>query len=215
MNGLLVALMVAATATPKVGPFAGVEISDGIEAQLSGGAQAVKLEGDEAVLKQVDVLVKGDVLEVKLKDGFRLDGKKVVATITAPVIDRVGGSGGSKISGVLPATKKCKVDGSGGAKLTLKLECESLSVDLSGGSQFDAQGTSPTIKVKASGGAQAGLGPVKATTVTADASGGARVHVHATAELKADLSGGAQLFVAGKPTARKVEASGGSRVIDE
>lgn len=211
----LVAVVLSATATPKVEAFHAVDIAGGIEATVNPGPTSVKIDADDAALKLIEVTVSGETLKVQWKSGSRVDGMKAKVAITNPVIDGVEGSGGSQISGALPAAKKCRVGGSGGTRVNVKLECETLAVDFSGGARFEATGAAQRISVNASGGVEMYLGKLKAANVAVDASGGTQVHVQATAELKASISGGCQLYVAGKPPVRKVDASGGSRVVDE
>lgn len=214
MNALIVAAVLAASSSPKVAPFSALEVGNGIFVQVAPGPTGVKVDADDDVLKQVEVTTKGDVLVVKLKDGYRLDGKKVTVSLTSPALDRVSAGGGAHVTGVLPAAKQCALGGSGGAKLTLRAECGALSADASGGAQVTVQGAAPVIKANVSGGSDLDVGAISTGTLTAEASGGAKLHVNVTGSLTARLSGGCQLFVAGKPTERHVDASGGSKVID-
>jgi hypothetical protein len=214
----IAAALLAATSTPKVGAFHGVDIGSGFEANIARGATAsVTIEADEKTLKDIEVKVDDGTLKVGMKSGFHFfkhTGKVVVSVVT-PNLDAISGSGGSTIKAVFTPAKKCDVSGSGGSTMTISsLACEELVIDLSGGSHLDAVGHAQKIKVEASGGSHAGIRQVPAAEVSVEGSGGSEIRTFASRGLKADLSGGSELYVAGKPAQRSVEASGGAQIID-
>jgi hypothetical protein len=75
-------------------------------------------------------------------------------------------------------------------------------------------GSAKKIDISASGGSTVGVRQVAASVVSVDASGGSEVRTFAAAELNADLSGGTELYIAGRPPARNIEASGGAQIVD-
>ncbi len=219
MHALLpvLAACLTATSTPKVGAFHAVEIGSGFEANVARGPSSVRLEADEKTLKEIEVKVEDGVLHVGLKRGFHFFPftGHVTVSVTTPVLDGVEGSGGATIKAVMTPAKKCAVEGSGGSTLTVSsLACDELAISLSGGSHLDAVGHAQAIHVEASGGSHAGVRQVSAAQVSVEGSGGSEIRTFAQNVLKADLSGGSELYVAGKPASRTVEASGGAQIID-
>lgn len=206
------------TQSPKVAAFHAVHIASGIDATITRGPTSLKIEADEAVLPYLETRVDAaGVLHVGLNTSgvsFRRTGK-IIATIATPALDGVEASGGSTVNAVMTAAKKCELGGSGGSEITVSaLTCEELEIDMSGGSKLEAVGTAKKIDISASGGATVGVGQVSASVVSVDASGGSEVRTFASAELKADLSGGTELYIAGRPPARTIEASGGAQIVD-
>ena len=211
------AACLAATSTPKVSAFHAIDISSGFDANVARGPTSVQVEASESTLKQLEVKVEDGVLHVGIKRGFHFfqNTGKVTVTIVTPNLDSVEGSGGSTIKAVMTPAKKCALGGSGGTTLTVSsLACEELEVSLSGGSHLDAIGHAHAIHIEASGGSHAGVRQVQAATVFAEGSGGSEIRTFASDELKADLSGGSELYLAGRPASRSVEASGGAHLID-
>lgn len=206
------------TQTPKVAAFHSVAIGGGMEANVSRGAMSVKIEADEAVMPYIEAKVDSDGvlnLSVNSKGTLFMRTGKIAVTITSPTLDGVEASGGSNVHAMMTAAKQCKVSGSGGSDVTLAgLTCEQLMIDVSGGSTLQAVGTAKKIVISASGGSKAGVRQVAASVVSVEGSGASEIRTFASAELTAELSGGSELFVAGHPPSRKVEASGGAQIVD-
>lgn len=206
------------TQTPKVAAFHAVEIGGGIDATVSRGGTAVKIEVDEAVAPYLVVEVtSAGVLKLGFdkKGAWMMRTGKVLASISTPNLDGVQASGGATVHAMMTAAKKCDVGGSGGSELTLTaVTCEQLAIDMSGGSRLEAVGSAKKVQISASGGSHVGLRQVAAGSVSVDGSGGSEIRAFATAELSAELTGGTELYVAGHPTSRNVESSGGAQIID-
>lgn len=207
------------TVTPKVTPFHAIEIESGLEATVTRGLSSVTLEGPAEALAQVETRVDADgVLHVGVKTGFFSIFKNrghISVAIATPTLDSIGGSGGAIITAVMSPAEQCAIQGSGGTHLTVSsIACDALKVELSGGSQLAGTGHTRALKVDASGGSHAGLREVPANVVKLSASGGSEVRTFASAELKANISGGSDLYLAGHPAARQVQTSGGAQVVD-
>lgn len=207
-----------ATKLTPVAAFRSVDVSSGIEATIRPGPAAVKIDADAAVLPYVVVKVTAaGVLEVGIDSSgvaFMNTGT-VKAQITGPAIEGVGASGGAQVTATFTPAKECGLEASGGSGLKIAgLACEVLAVDASGGSTIEATGTAQRIAIEASGGATVAVRQVEASHVSVEASGGSEVKAFASAELVAELSGGTNLYVAGRPPVRTIEASGGTQIVD-
>jgi hypothetical protein len=210
------ALVLSATAHPPVASFHAVAVSSGFEAVVVRGPSSVKIEADEAVLKQIDTRVDAQgVLHLGMKPrSFERTGH-VKVTISTPSLDAIEASGGSVIHGAFTPAKKCSIHASGGSTIALTaLTCGELELEASGGSHFDAVGQARSIRAEASGGSTLSLRNIAAEKVLIDGSGGSEIRAFASAEIKGELSGGSELYLAGRPKARAVEASGGAEIFD-
>ncbi len=206
------------TQTPKVADFHAVDIGSGIQATVTRGPPSVKIEADEAVLPYIETRVDSSgVLSVRIEKngiGFMRTGR-IVAAITSPTLDGVEASGGSTVQAQMTPATNCAVAASGGSELTLtSLACEQLGIAVSGGSTLNAVGAAKKIEISASGGSTVRVRQIEASVVSIDASGASEIHAFASAELTAELSGGTELYVAGQPKVRSIEASGGAQIVD-
>jgi len=218
-------LLLAATAfaeapdtgsTREVADFNGVEVSQGLKAQVTVGPKSVRISGDEKRVSQVLTEVVDGKLVVRMekKSWFGSSSSKgIQVTISNPQVTSVGASGGASVDAETTATETFTADASGGAELSLhNLDAKKLKVDVSGGGEVTLKGRADTLDLDASGGAAVHAQELSLKSLNVDASGGVVVEANPTERLNADLSGGVVVNVDSAPAQREVSSSGGSSV---
>ena len=191
----------------EVEAFTGVSIGTGMAATITcGSSNTVTLKGDSKVLKKIDVVIKGDLLDIERKESAgsfigklvgnnKSDGSVKIDIVTTSALSLLNTSTGAtmKVEDCAIDTNRLTIDASTGSTLKVNGVTTELILDMSTGSTFNHRGASFTVenaRVDLSTGATANL--CGATTVTGDASTGATVYVgEATDASGVDLSIGA------------------------
>ena len=201
-----------------VSDFAAVDICCGMHLELTQGAEtAVTLEGDEAILAEIETIVRRDQLTVRFRPQFnllpRFNSRQVVVSITTPEIRAVELSGGSHGETERLQTDELRVTLSGGSELAItELNAEQLDAALSGGAELSIEsGVVTEQRVDGSGGSGYLTADVRSQEVDLDLSGGSQADVWVSRSLRVDASGGSEVTYRGSPTVNQ-NSSGGSRV---
>ncbi len=204
--------------THTVAPFTAINICCGMRLLLTQGeTPSVELEGDEAILDEIEVLVRDDELVVQLRPRFnflpRLSNRLVTVYVTAPDVQTLVLSGGSQGEINLLQGTDLQVTLSGGSQLTIaEVAATTLTSDLSGGAQLTiATGHLDTQIVDASGGSRYLVEEVQSDRAELDFSGGSRARLRVASVLWIDASGGSDIAYHGTPALEQT-ISGGSRV---
>ena len=204
--------------THTVAPFTAINICCGMHLLLTQGeTPSVELEGDEAILDGIEVVVRSDELVVQLRPRFnlvpRLGNRLVTVYVTAPDVQSLVLSGGSQGEINLLQGTELQVTLSGGSQLAIaEVAATTLTSDLSGGAQLAiATGHLDTQIVDASGGSRYLVEEVQSDRAELDFSGGSRARLQVASVLWVDASGGSDVAYHGTPALEQT-VSGGSRV---
>lgn len=201
--------------TRAVGDFTELQVSNGLKVTIViGPKEPVKLSGDDKLLPLIKTEVSDGRLHVGLAPDTSIQPRtELQVTVTSPNISFIGASGGSIVEGSKLKPTDLKVDVNGGSTVkATELTASSASLGASGGSIITLSGGVADLKVEMSGGSIVHASKLQADTVVVGGSGGSQAEVQAASGLEADLSGGSRVRVAGKPSTRKVNTSGGSEV---
>jgi hypothetical protein len=212
--GLLSTGAFAASQDRDVPAFDSVSVSAGMHATIEiGPARPVHLEADAQVLPLIETVVDGKELRVRFKEAGHRDGfREVTVTIQTPQLTGVSGSGGSIIRASFTRAGKSSIQASGGSEIDARgVDAGQLSVQGSGGSILQVAGRADTLELQMSGGTRFRGRDFAVRDLTVEGSGGSEGRLQATGKVNGGLSGGSQLHVRGKATAR-VSTSGGSQV---
>jgi putative autotransporter adhesin-like protein len=195
--------------------FEEVHIASGIHATIAiGPRKPLHLEGDEAVLAQVETVVEDGALRVGFKrDSWFHGGTRAVkVTIQTPQLRGLGASGGSIVKAELTRSDHHDVQASGGSEVRVRgVDARDLSVQASGGSVLELIGRADTLDLQLSGGSHLYGHDLEVKDVAVQGSGGSQCELRATGKIRGGLSGGSELHVRGGAHAR-VATSGGSMV---
>jgi hypothetical protein len=187
----------AAEKTFQIGSFDGVSVSAGIIAQVAvGGAASARAEGTDEGIEKLEVFVKDNELIIRRKpmSGFNWgDRQRVTVYVTAPKLNRLDSSSGSRL-------------------VATGIDSSDFSIDVSSGSSSEVTGRCTTLAVDASSGAALKAATLKCENVTVDGSSGASARVYASKSVIADASSGASVHVSGSPKNVNIDESSGGNV---
>jgi hypothetical protein len=147
-------------------------------------------------------------------------------------VDMTGG--GDLESTIVAGSVSCRISGGGDLDLTCNEESTEVNIDLSGGGNADVSlntgklictvsgggnagfsGKAANLEIKINGGGDINAEELEAHTASIQASGGSDVHVNVSRELKANISGGGDIYYSGTAEVVSIDARGGSEVHKE
>ena len=156
-------------------------------------------------LDDVRLEVRGDRLIIRsrrtngLFSAFSSHHNPILVTVTLPRLRRLQLSAASQadVSGF--RDEDLRVDASSAASARLNVNVPRLEVDLSSAAHAELSGTATELAVDGSSASSLDALGLRATKASLDLSSGSEAKVHATDELKVDLSSGSQVRYAGRP----------------
>jgi Putative auto-transporter adhesin, head GIN domain len=202
--------------TRVVGEFSGVSVQSGIRGEVKIGKQHVDLEADDNVLPLVETIIDDGVLVVRFKPHLSLHtSSEVVVHVTAPSIDLLESSGGSKMQAELVPVDDLKIESSGGGDVQARqISVKHLRAAVSGGGALVLDGSADDVKLSMSGGSRCKGEKLQARALKLQASGGSTARLAVRESVSGSASGGSVVHVSGHPQTR-VSTSGGSEIETE
>lgn len=196
----------------SVDNFKTVEVGGSINVYVSQGSpSAVKLEGDENILRYIEVVQEGDRLIVRNKQGYNLDPTHDMKIyVTSPVYNKIETSGASDIIGqgkiTNPEDLELKVSGAGDIKM--ELDAPRVKTEVSGSGSVDLKGETKEVEFDLSGVGSAHCYGLLAESARVEISGAGSADIYASVNLDARVSGAGSVNYKGNPTNVKQEVSG-------
>jgi hypothetical protein len=199
--------------TRVVGAFSGVSVQSGIRGDVKIGKQHVELEADDNLLPIVETIVDDGVLVVRFKPHTSLNTRtETVVHVTAPSIDLLETSGGSKMRAELVPVDDLKIESSGGGDVTAhQVAVKHLRAHVSGGGALVLEGSADDVKLDMSGGSRCKGEKLQTRALRLHASGGSTARLAVSETVSGAASGGSVVHVSGHPQTR-VSTSGGSEI---
>lgn len=198
----------------QVQDFTGVQVGQGLKAQISVGPKSVRVTGDEKLVGLVRTEVENGQLVVRMeKDSWFRRSSGVRIFISSPQVTSVVASGGAEVDVEAKATENFTAEASGGADLSVNgVDAKRLKVEASGGAEVTLKGRADTLSVEASGGAEVDGEELSLRELDVEASSGASVEANPSDRIKADISSGSSVEVDSSPTQREISSSSGAGV---
>jgi len=219
---LLVAMSgvaLGASKTYDLGAFTGVDISTGVNAEITvGPAQSVRAESprQEELDKLIVEISHGKLIartDWNILDLFSFGDRNTTLFITVPALDSAEASSGADINVTGISGEDVTLKSSSGADIDAKAAAgKSFEISVSSGADIEVEGACGSASVDVSSGARLKADGLECTDVDIGASSGANADVFASASVKADASSGANIDVYGKPAKVDVEESSGGDV---
>lgn len=162
-----------------------------------GESFSMTLEGDEDAQDALRFDRSGDELRIGRDSGIYSGNGKAIVRITMPAPSALSTSGTSSIQSEVMASD-AEIDTSGTSSISvIKLESDSLDLDMSGASQVTAAGSVERLIIDLSGSTSASLRELLAYDVKADLSGASSATLSSNGIVEADLSGASKVTVIG------------------
>ena len=196
----------------------------------------VRITTDDNIYDYLDISKQGDTLRIGLKPNYHYDYSNITrkATISLPVLEKLGLSGASKanvgvgfdfthavdfkLSGASNLdistikTGNTNFELSGASKASGNIEMANGRFDLSGASSLELQGSANDIDIEASGASRYKLSDLAVVDAEVNLSGASDATINASGKLDGDLSGASKLSYVGNPTMGSISTSGGSTI---
>jgi hypothetical protein len=197
-----------------VSSFSRLEVASAFEVAASvGGQPSLTLRVDDNLERHVEAGVSGDTLRIGLRRGTSVSDATQQATITAPSLVQVQGSGASRIRlQERVAADDLGVELSGASRLDGAAELGSMTAGLSGASELVLSGRVRSMSASASGASRLALQELQVDSLEVDLSGANTAEVSVRRTISAGLSGASTLRYRGTPAFTRQETSGGSTI---
>lgn len=203
----------AVTKDVAVPSFAGLQVSWGFEVTVAVGQPSLKLRIDDNLDRYLDVGVEGDTLRIGLRRVSSVSDATLQATVTAPSLAQIQGSGSSRIHlQDRLAGDELRVELSGASRLDGPVDLKSATTTVSGASQVELSGRAGRVNASASGASHLMLQQLQVEALEVSLSGASNAEVSVRRTISASLSGASSLRYRGSPTFTRQDVSGGSSV---
>jgi hypothetical protein len=196
-----------------VSSFIRLQVSWGFEVTVAVGQPSLKLRIDDNLDRHLDVGVEGDTLRIGLRRASPVSDATLQATVTAPSLAQVQGSGSSRIHlQDRLAGDDFRVELSGASRLDGPVDAKSPTATVSGASQLELSGRASSLNASASGASRLTLQQLQVDSLEVSLSGASNAEVSVRRTISASVSGASSLRYRGSPTFTRQDVSGGSSI---
>lgn len=181
----------------------------------SGDHASVKLEGDDNLLKFIDVNQEGEKLTVRSREGFNLiPSNDLKVYITTASIDKIDASCACNIESQNKLTSSDGLDMrlSGAGNVKLDVDAPRVDARLSGAGNITLKGTTKDVKLDLSGAGNAHCYDLLAENTDVTISGFGSAEVYASVRLSASVSGAGSVDYKGNAANIEKHVSGAGSV---
>lgn len=217
--------------------FTSLDVSSAFKVDVAEGDFSVVINGDEKILRDVEVKEQGGVLVIALRPGLHFNffafNHQLNAHIRMPKLENINGEGATQFVIASPMTfgKKVSVDLSGASVMTgdiiadavtMRLEgaatykgmikTGSLDAEMSGASYMTTTGSAQKSIVEASGASGFKGSDFDTVAIDARAEGASTIKLKATGEARLEASGASNITLEGKASILSQESSGVSNI---
>lgn len=178
-----------------------------------GSPQAVRIEGDQERIEQLELKVVNKTLRIGSKNRNWIRGSlgKVSIYITVPYLEAisVSGSGSIKVNGTIKAgSLSTAVSGSGNIEATVNVA--KINSSISGSGNLRIGGVTNQASLVVSGSGSLNGRALKASVANIQVSGSGNVTVHVENTLNAAVSGSGSVRYTGNPAVHSTKSGSGS-----
>jgi hypothetical protein len=199
-----------------ISSFKTLHLSVAADVYLSTGDHAaVKIEGDNNLLKFVDVEQTGDVVTIRARDGFNLiPTNDLKVYVTNPAYDKIEASGACNIESQnkLTSPDGLEMHMSGAGNIKLEVDAPRVEARLSGAGNISLKGQTKDVKLTLSGAGNAHCYDLLAENTDVNISGFGSAEVYASVKLSASVSGAGNVDYKGNATDVEQHVSGAGGV---
>lgn len=197
----------------NVSTFDALEVSGSFDVYLSqGSTQSVILEADDNLMDNIKTEVFGSTLKIETKKPIR-NAKSLKVYITVATMKRIDVSGAVNIQTQTKFTQDAlSLEISGATDAKLDLAVQKLEVNSSGGCDLKLSGYATNFAIDGSGAVDIKAYDMLSEVVSIEISGAGNAQVSVTKELKANISGAADVRYKGNPAKVWSDVSGAGSI---
>jgi hypothetical protein len=203
-----------------VGSFDRVEVAGAIDVHVTQGPLApVRIEGDENLLRYINVEEHGGELEVKTRSGYNLrPTKKLKVHVSSPNYEKLRVSGACDIIGEtsVRSPERLEMEVSGAGNIKMDADAPELKARISGAGKIALTGKTRDFEMELSGAGKAVCYDLLAENVKVRISGAGSAEVYASVKLDAQVSGAGNVRYKGdaKDLQQKISGAGSVKKTD-
>lgn len=176
-----------------------------------GEEQSIRVVADDNIIDELETVVRGDKLRIRLKDGHYGRIKKMHVYVTVPTLKAgsIHGSGDMKIVGSIDGDFEFSVHGSGDSEID-EVNAGALELNIHGSGDVRLDGTCDDVEISVHGSGNVLGKGMKCESADVDVHGSGDVAIHAVSKIEASVFGSGDIDVYGAPdkVRTKVRGSG-------
>ena len=199
-----------------ISSFKTLDLSVPADIYLSTGDHAaVKIEGDNNLLKFVEVEQTGDVVTIRSHEGFNLiPSGNLKVYVTTPTYDKIDASCACNIESQnkLTSPDGLEMHMSGAGNIKLEVDAPRVDARLSGAGNIYLKGQTKDVRLSLSGAGNAHCYDLLAENTEVNISGFGSAEVYASVKLSASVSGAGNVDYKGNATDVEQHVSGAGGV---
>jgi hypothetical protein len=195
-----------------VSSFKNVEVSGAINVYVSQGeTKPVRLEGDENLLRYIEVLQEGDRIIVRTRPGYNLSPTGDLRIyVTSPVYNNIEVSGACDIIGQskISNAEDLELRASGAGDIKMEVDAPKIVGEISGSGSINLRGQTKDVDLVLTGAGHAHCYDLLAENTKVDISGAGSAQVYASVKLDAEVSGAGSVTYKGNAPSVSQHVSG-------
>lgn len=190
-----------------------------IKVQLMKGDPKVVIESQDEIIDNIDVINKGDLLELRTKDNHIGIAKELrdISLITVYYNDlseiRVDRNCFVNVKDTL-MMDPLKFDTQGNASLIVNAKTQQINVLSGGNSNITIYGSSNFIEGYSQGNSTLNAKSLKVKEANVSSGGNSSLRVRVSEKIEGHASGNSSLYIKGNPTNRRTNATGNARIVE-
>jgi len=194
--------------------FSQLVVSNGIEVfVVAAGSEKIEIQAPDNVIQYVEAVVEKDVLTVRFRKGFKLNGNATIkVTVNVKSLTKITATDQSKIvlGNALSSDKLDVVLNN--ASLTGQVMAKKMSVSLVKAAKADLSGTCKDLKMSLSGASTLGTTAFTADVVNAKLSGQSSARLTIVQSVEFAGTKESNLYYSGSPNIKKSSSKDNSRL---
>jgi|GEM_PF-101889 hypothetical protein len=197
-----------------VSAFKQVEANGDIKLFVSQGElKPVKIEGDENILRYIEVTQEGDRIIIQTKHGITIHPSgNLNVYVTSPSFKSIEVSGASDIIGQnkVTSTDELSLQASGAGDIKMEVDAPKINAGISGSGSVNLKGQAKDLDIDLTGAGHAYCYDLLAENTKVEISGAGSADVYASVKLNASVSGAGNINYKGNASVSQQISGAGS-----
>tara|TARA_R110002072_G_scaffold209451_3_gene366971 strand:+ start:2645 stop:3373 length:729 start_codon:yes stop_codon:yes gene_type:complete len=204
------------TETRKTSDYDGVSVGGNFDVELVKGKEGkITLEGEENLLKYIEVEVKRGILKIQVEKGVNIrTTRKLVVTVPFTDIEKVSlsGSGDLRSKETIKADKiSFSIAGSGNMNVTV--DANEVKTNIAGSGNIKVDGKTMDLSCNIAGSGDINAYGLKATSTSAKIAGSGNIRTSVSDKISSKVVGSGNIYYKGNPDKIESKSLGSGSVI--
>lgn len=190
-----------------------IKLVGGMDVFVEPGASAVRVEGDENILRYIETKADNDWLEIKTKEHININSRnpiKVYVTMRSISDLKVTGSGNITCDKKFSSGTDMSFSITGSGNISTDINTPAVKADITGSGNLYIKGETRNADIQVTGSGNYDSPDLKAENATVQISGSGNANLFADVNLKASILGSGDIKYKGNAAVEKHIAGSGS-----